>query len=66
MEYEFFASGAHAISSVLPIKMEFRPMEEMIPAHLEAQVDIELQEEEEREKESEEEERRNEKSHSLM
>ena len=43
LQYEFFASSAHAISSVLPKRMEFRPMVEMTPEHLETQVDIELQ-----------------------
>jgi len=47
LEYEFFASSAHAISSSLPSRMEFRPMVEMTPEHLEAQVEMELQESEE-------------------
>mmetsp|Transcript_118913 Transcript_118913/g.265431 ORF Transcript_118913/g.265431 Transcript_118913/m.265431 type:complete len:670 (+) Transcript_118913:150-2159(+) len=46
LEYEFFATSAHAISSMLPNRMEFRPMVEMTPEHLEAQVDMELQESE--------------------
>lgn len=44
LQYEFFATSAHAISSVLPSRMEFRPMVEMTPDHLENQVDVELQE----------------------
>ncbi|CAD7943044.1 unnamed protein product [Amoebophrya sp. A120] len=44
LQYEFFASSAHALSGVLPKRMEFRPMVEMTPEHLENQVDIELQE----------------------
>jgi len=47
LEYEFFASSAHAISTSLPSRMEFRPMVEMTPEHLEAQVDMELQKSEE-------------------
>ncbi|CAJ1430065.1 unnamed protein product [Effrenium voratum] len=42
LEYEFFASAAHSISAVLPARMEFRPMVEMTPEHLEAQVEMEL------------------------
>lgn len=49
LEYEFFASSAHAISTSLPSRMEFRPMVEMTPEHLEAQVDMELQKNEESE-----------------
>mmetsp|Transcript_132076 Transcript_132076/g.232663 ORF Transcript_132076/g.232663 Transcript_132076/m.232663 type:complete len:651 (+) Transcript_132076:183-2135(+) len=47
LQYEFFATSAHAVSSVLPSRMEFRPMVEMTPEHLEAQVEVELQEAEE-------------------
>lgn len=47
LQYEFFASSAHAISMVLPTRMEFRPMVEMTPRHLEAQVEMELRESEE-------------------
>jgi len=47
LEYEFFATSAHTISSSLPSKMEFRPMVEMTPEHLEAQVEMELKESEE-------------------
>eukprot|EP00747_Dinoflagellata_sp_TGD_P074368 gnl/TRDRNA2_/TRDRNA2_158291_c0_seq2.p1 gnl/TRDRNA2_/TRDRNA2_158291_c0~~gnl/TRDRNA2_/TRDRNA2_158291_c0_seq2.p1 ORF type:complete len:545 (-),score=138.43 gnl/TRDRNA2_/TRDRNA2_158291_c0_seq2:68-1516(-) len=46
LQYEFFATSAHAISSSLPARMEFRPMVEMTPEHLEAQVEMELQESE--------------------
>lgn len=46
LQYEFFATSAHAISSVLPARMEFRPMVEMTPEHLEAQVEMELQDDE--------------------
>mmetsp|Transcript_16340 Transcript_16340/g.35724 ORF Transcript_16340/g.35724 Transcript_16340/m.35724 type:complete len:622 (+) Transcript_16340:140-2005(+) len=49
LEYEFFASSAHAISTSLPSRMEFRPMVEMTPEHLEAQVEMELQKNEENE-----------------
>lgn len=44
LQYEFFATAAHSISGVLPARMEFRPMVEMTPEHLEAQVEISLQE----------------------
>jgi len=44
LQYEFFATAAHAVSGVLPARMEFRPMVEMTPEHLEAQVEMELQE----------------------
>mmetsp|Transcript_68721 Transcript_68721/g.201728 ORF Transcript_68721/g.201728 Transcript_68721/m.201728 type:complete len:638 (+) Transcript_68721:221-2134(+) len=44
LQYEFFATAAHAVSGVLPARMEFRPMVEMTPDHLEAQVEMELQE----------------------
>lgn len=47
LQYEFFATSAHALSAVLPARMEFRPMVEMTPEHLEAQVEMELQESEE-------------------
>uniref|UniRef100_A0A7S4S5T5 UBA domain-containing protein n=2 Tax=Alexandrium monilatum TaxID=311494 RepID=A0A7S4S5T5_9DINO len=46
LEYEFFAASAHAISTSLPTRMEFRPMVEMTPEHLEAQVEMELKESE--------------------
>merc|ERR1719284_1796369 len=49
LQYEFFATAAHAVSGTLPSRMEFRPMVEMTPEHLEAQVDMELQEAEENE-----------------
>lgn len=49
LQYEFFATSSHAISGVLPARMEFRPMVEMTPEHLEAQVDMELQDAEENE-----------------
>mmetsp|Transcript_50838 Transcript_50838/g.80575 ORF Transcript_50838/g.80575 Transcript_50838/m.80575 type:complete len:631 (-) Transcript_50838:122-2014(-) len=49
LQYEFFATSAHAVSSVLPSRMEFRPMVEMTPEHLEAQVEVELQEAEDAE-----------------
>ena len=38
LQYEFFATSAHSISGVLPARMEFRPMVEMTPEHLEAQA----------------------------
>lgn len=47
LQYEFFATSAHAISQSLPSRMEFRPMVEMTPDHLEVQVEMELQESEE-------------------
>ena len=47
LQYEFFATSAHSISGVLPVRMEFRPMVEMTPEHLEAQVEMALQEAEE-------------------
>ncbi|CAE8581922.1 unnamed protein product [Polarella glacialis] len=46
LEYEFFASAAHSMSTCLPSRMEFRPMVEMTPAHLETQVEMELAESE--------------------
>merc|ERR1712217_841835 len=36
------AMSAHAFSNALPATMEFRPMAEMIPECLEAQVELEL------------------------
>lgn len=51
LQYEFFATSAHAVSSVLPSRMEFRPMVEMTPEHLEAQVEVEIQEAEDAEEE---------------
>jgi len=48
LQYEFFATSAHAISVTLPSRMEFRPMVEMTPEHLEAQVEMELQKSEEK------------------
>merc|ERR1719506_791450 len=51
LQYEFFATSSHAISDVLPSRMEFRPMVEMTPEHLEAQVEVELQEAEDNEEE---------------
>eukprot|EP00928_Gymnodinium_smaydae_P041398 TRINITY_DN28021_c0_g2_i1.p1 TRINITY_DN28021_c0_g2~~TRINITY_DN28021_c0_g2_i1.p1 ORF type:complete len:569 (-),score=129.02 TRINITY_DN28021_c0_g2_i1:178-1884(-) len=47
LQYEFFASSAHAVSLALPMRMEFRPMVEMTPKHLEAQVEMELKRREE-------------------
>merc|ERR1712137_683035 len=47
LQYEFFASAAHAISGALPSRMEFRPMVEMTPEHLEAQILMELEQSEE-------------------
>jgi len=44
LQYEFFASSAHALSGSLPARMAFRPMAEMLPECLEAQVDIEIRE----------------------
>ena len=41
LEYEFFASAAHAVAAVLPARMEFRPMVEMTPKQLELQLGIE-------------------------
>eukprot|EP00397_Hematodinium_sp_SG-2012_P002149 GEMP01002155.1.p1 GENE.GEMP01002155.1~~GEMP01002155.1.p1 ORF type:complete len:662 (+),score=169.20 GEMP01002155.1:52-1986(+) len=49
LQYEFFASAAHSISGALPARMEFRPMVEMTPDHLEAQVELELKEQDEQE-----------------
>eukprot|EP00929_Paragymnodinium_shiwhaense_P097926 TRINITY_DN5948_c1_g4_i3.p1 TRINITY_DN5948_c1_g4~~TRINITY_DN5948_c1_g4_i3.p1 ORF type:complete len:687 (+),score=223.31 TRINITY_DN5948_c1_g4_i3:170-2230(+) len=51
LQYEFFATSAHAISISLPSRMEFRPMVEMTPEHLEAQVDMELRESDEKDDE---------------
>lgn len=42
LEYDFLAAGANAMSRVLPPRMEFRPMIEMTPDHLEPQVEAEL------------------------
>mmetsp|Transcript_16274 Transcript_16274/g.37567 ORF Transcript_16274/g.37567 Transcript_16274/m.37567 type:complete len:586 (-) Transcript_16274:120-1877(-) len=53
LQYEFFATSAHAISGVLPVRMEFRPMVEMTPDHLAVLVEMELQEEEDAEEEGE-------------
>jgi len=54
LQYEFFATSAHAVSGVLPARMEFRPMVEMTPDHLTAQVDMEIQEADEEAGEGEE------------
>jgi hypothetical protein len=45
LQYEFFATAAHAVAKVLPPRMEFRPMVEMTPKHLETQIDLEREEE---------------------
>jgi len=44
LQYEFFASSSHAISGILPERIEFRPMVEMVPDKLQVQVDLELEE----------------------
>merc|ERR1719379_104923 len=44
LQYEFFASAAHSISNILPERIEFRPMVEMVPEKLQIQVDVELEE----------------------
>ncbi|CBZ53430.1 hypothetical protein NCLIV_032170 [Neospora caninum Liverpool] len=44
LQYEFFASSAHAVAKVLPSRMEFRPMVEMTPQLLLPQVELELAE----------------------
>lgn len=36
LQYEFFAQSAHALAQVLPDRMDFRPMSEMDPQHLQA------------------------------
>jgi hypothetical protein len=41
LEYEFFASSAHAIAAALPARIEFRPLVEMTPKQLESQLRIE-------------------------
>ena len=41
LEYEFFASFAHTVASVLPQRMEFRPLVEMTPKQLETQLAVE-------------------------
>lgn len=45
LQYEFFASASHSIAKVLPPRMEFRPMVEMTPRHLESQIQLEMEEE---------------------
>eukprot|EP00928_Gymnodinium_smaydae_P008550 TRINITY_DN13107_c0_g3_i1.p1 TRINITY_DN13107_c0_g3~~TRINITY_DN13107_c0_g3_i1.p1 ORF type:complete len:458 (-),score=124.41 TRINITY_DN13107_c0_g3_i1:168-1541(-) len=47
IQYDYFAMSAHAIASTLPRRMEFRPMAEMNPDCLKAQVDAQLKEAEE-------------------
>ncbi|CAK9036225.1 unnamed protein product [Durusdinium trenchii] len=42
LQYDFFSSAAHAVSHVLPQQMSFRPMTEMLPDSLQAQVQQEL------------------------
>lgn len=42
LQYDFFSMSAHALSGILPGKMEFLPMAEMIPECLEAKVELEL------------------------
>jgi UBA/TS-N domain len=59
LQYEFFASAAHEIASVLPPRMEFRPLVEMTPKQLESQIKLEREErkvlEQERQAEEQEE-----------
>ncbi|XP_026192750.1 uncharacterized protein LOC34618921 [Cyclospora cayetanensis] len=43
LQYEFFAGAAHAVNSVLPKRMEFRPMVEMTPQQLLPLVELELE-----------------------
>ncbi|CAE7463212.1 unnamed protein product [Symbiodinium natans] len=43
LQYDFLASAAHSISDVLPERMAFRRMTEMMPECLEAHVQNELQ-----------------------
>mmetsp|Transcript_49444 Transcript_49444/g.138454 ORF Transcript_49444/g.138454 Transcript_49444/m.138454 type:complete len:419 (-) Transcript_49444:64-1320(-) len=43
LQYEFFAMSAHAISGILPSRMEFRPMVDMDPECLKAQVELALE-----------------------
>ncbi|KAF4692794.1 hypothetical protein FOZ62_010848, partial [Perkinsus olseni] len=45
LQYEFFASSAHAVANVLPTRMEFRPMVEMTPQFLERQIQLSMEEE---------------------
>lgn len=54
LEYEFFASSAHAIAAVLPARMEFRPMVEMTPKQLETQISVEKKARDQLEKSTEE------------
>eukprot|EP00434_Breviolum_minutum_P005957 symbB.v1.2.005253.t1/scaffold304.1/size234131/12 len=42
LQYDFFSSAAHAVSNVLPEQMSFRPMTDMIPECLQAQVQEKL------------------------
>jgi hypothetical protein len=41
LEYEFFAASAHSIAASLPARIEFRPLVEMSPKQLQAQLNIE-------------------------
>jgi len=43
LQYEFFSSAAHSIARALPPRIEFRPMIEMTPNHLQKQIDLEQQ-----------------------
>mmetsp|Transcript_41216 Transcript_41216/g.74517 ORF Transcript_41216/g.74517 Transcript_41216/m.74517 type:complete len:556 (-) Transcript_41216:200-1867(-) len=43
LQYQFFATSAHAIGSVLPARLEFRPMVEMTPEMLHGEVMLLLQ-----------------------
>jgi len=42
LQYEFFATSAHALSGALPARMAFRPLVEMSPDCLETQVELEI------------------------
>eukprot|EP00435_Cladocopium_sp_Y103_P044033 s1209_g12.t1 len=42
LQYDFFSSAAHAVSNVLPEQMSFRPMTDMLPECLQAQVEEKL------------------------
>ena len=44
LQYEFFASSSHAVAAVLPPRIEFRPLVEMTPRQIEAQIEIEKEE----------------------
>eukprot|EP00914_Ancora_sagittata_P011855 GHVO01022967.1.p1 GENE.GHVO01022967.1~~GHVO01022967.1.p1 ORF type:complete len:559 (-),score=115.50 GHVO01022967.1:769-2316(-) len=61
LQHGFFSSSANSLNAILPSRIEFRPLIEMTPEHLDGlvQMEIELTEEDSRQFEGEEEVREN-------